>query len=382
MKISLSCAHDGTHLSIKRGGKDEALIDKIAELSNPNKQNSTVWHGYKGLEMQSNPLQGRPRLNMWGSTFPYLKSKSSGYDSGGWHEVANPKSTSQKPFDFNVSPLRALLFANEVSMKFPVLTPRFVAVQFLEEGFLPAISQLLAKDVEWVINDDDAASGPFDTVIGIELEGGWTASEWGKLPDSMRDGSGLGKKHDGSVTVSGSAAVGEVASEIFLARNASTWKKWIKDVYPSKTNKTCGMHVHVGYFAGSNKIKALRTRMLPVESAPYLAIMDKDNHDKIMDFFKKNCRSHGYSALLPRIKGEDTSYCKDLYAPIGQLVGDVSRQTAVNWNAFAGHRSVEFRMFPMGATADIACTIIKDLLAILDEVTNNCTNFKCTLEVF
>lgn len=234
--------------------------------------------------------------------------------------------------------------------------------------------------------------------IGIELEGGWNT-----LPR------GVALVHDGSVRFSsgrtnemppavaalyhainaGSLAgfpdtagrdasynqlysawqdlqpnhVGEYPS---VALELGQWIAWIKTAYPSHTNASCGMHVHMSFRTGKRKNDALT----------YQRLMDPAYTATLLDQFTK--WAVGHREVFPpehhiwdRLMGNG-QYCQALFHADSQAKqtrkdyrhdGEGHRYTAVNY-CWSLHGTLEFRTLPMMPTVDLAIEAITHLLNV------------------
>jgi len=180
--------------------------------------------------------------------------------------------------------------------------------------------------------------------VGIEIEGGWNV-----VPPCGPVGS------DGSVQVS-APFVGEIRSRP-LARY-ETVMDYVRNNWPTATNRTCGFHVHVS---------------LKNEFA-YSLLMDK----RFYDFFI--ARITAWATAQPirnqnfwdRLNGLNT-YCQKRFSPDIQAertYKDGIRYAHLNF-CFLQHGTLECRLFPTFKQADTAVKAVTEFLSIVEEWLEN-----------
>ncbi len=207
--------------------------------------------------------------------------------------------------------------------------------------------------------------------IGVELEGvGWP------------QGRGTpGWRHDGSVEIEGhydegevscecgdpcdcssayccncesrketsAGDIGEVASPAF--RSLGSVQEWLRKTWPSESNETCGLHVHVSFPPGltgalaSDKFLNYALRKLEAWGRSHKLVKDD-------------------SAFWHRLEGGN-SYCLKENHSERQIMGGGTRYTMFNFAAWHEHKTVECRLFPMfEGGAEVACEAVAVLLDI------------------
>lgn len=166
-------------------------------------------------------------------------------------------------------------------------------------------------------------------LTGIEFEGAWD-----DLPEKMAP-----YYHgDGSVTAI-STFVGEISSP---PMKPSELYDFIMDeeIYPSRINASCGMHVHLSTF--------------DINDFALLAEVDYN------ELFQKEMVTIGKDLNLPashsywkRVSGSNT-FCSGEFNPWGQMrqqapsaIRGAGRYTQLNFQAFSKHGTLENRTFPM-----------------------------------
>ena len=174
--------------------------------------------------------------------------------------------------------------------------------------------------------------------IGVELEGGWDDE-----PETDIYG-------DGSVNVEGDFGSGEIQSP------GLTWdrlKNWIATNYPQRVNSSCGFHIHV-------KMTTL---------GAYMGTMEQG----FCTFLKKKLRQFGIKENIPRsdsfwlrLEGRNT-YCRDEFRAAVQAAARAKtseRYTMINW-CYRLHGTIEFRVLPMFANAEMAIKAAETILLAL-----------------
>jgi hypothetical protein len=166
--------------------------------------------------------------------------------------------------------------------------------------------------------------------MGVELEGGWETK-----PDARMVG-------DGSVSVSANY-VGELPSPPFEDPVALT--AWMRKNYPTKTNQSCGMHVHVSF---KNR-------------KDYLRFMSKEAFDHIHDELEKwgkraNIKNEHFWA---RLRGDNT-YCKLFYSPMKQVKHvdkGPARYSMLNY-CYGRYGTMELRVLPLFKEVDVGVAAV------------------------
>lgn len=185
--------------------------------------------------------------------------------------------------------------------------------------------------------------------IGIELEGGWMTLPTGVEP--IRDGSVVFMHPPERL------CIGEVASEIL---EVPKFPAWMRTMYPSHVNDTCGLHVHMSFR------KALHYERLMVPDYPkvivaYIKRWAKDEH---LD------ENH---PIWKRLKNRN-EFCKHDFNADQQVIKqnkvydhnvEGSRYTVVNY-CHGLHGTLECRILPMLKDVEQA---IRGVQAVVD-ITN------------
>ena len=210
------------------------------------------------------------------------------------------------------------------------------------------ISSKLGKPV--VVNPFKAKARNRVYRVGIELEGGWD-----KLPPDV---SGL--VHDGSVRFDSLVErvpplIGELPSP---ALDMKTWPSWLKKNYPSGTNASCGMHVH----------------MQPVTALTYQRLMDARYPATVVQAFKEWAKKENFpadDAFWQRLAGK-SRYCQHLFYPDDQIKKvdkdhnqerPGHRYTVIHY-CYARYGTVECRLLPMMRDAAQAERAIRELIDV------------------
>lgn len=171
--------------------------------------------------------------------------------------------------------------------------------------------------------------------VGIELEGGWNGPT---RPANMQ--------HDGSVNVTADW-VGEVASEPLLPNEIDSW---MATHYPSTSNQSCGMHVHVSF----------RTLY------QYSRLMEKEFHEYLKVELKKWGTAEKIIARHPfwaRLEGKN-SYCQDEFCPEEQMHHKDKggkRYAHLNY-AWSRYKTIECRLMPMFLDPLVGVSAVKAVI--------------------
>jgi hypothetical protein len=197
--------------------------------------------------------------------------------------------------------------------------------------------------------------------IGVEIEGGWTKGHK-CLPNVHYDGSinlpipeyhsirwvrplsGWNKKYN---------VIGEIRS-IPYSRLRSV-EDWIKQNYPSVTNPTCGLHVHVS-------TKTLEAFSLFTQDRFYKLFLTG-----MEEWGKKHLgrTSEEDKAFWNRLEGKNT-YCLRQFKPLRQLQGTDLKYTHLNFLAYREHGTLECRLLPAFSTLEKALLSVKFFVKLTD----------------
>lgn len=179
--------------------------------------------------------------------------------------------------------------------------------------------------------------------IGIELEGAW------KNERSLEDGE-FGE--DNSIEFPYSIVdnyddyeIGELRSPVLTLRN---WRRWIRNNYPDKGNKTCGLHIHLTF-------------------KKHRYIFDSFATNKFQKFFYRRIKALNSRKLKnnrvfsTRINGR-CDYC----LPIRDFKDIYKDRTAINFRALDDHGTLEIRILPYFHSVDKAIVAIQEILNIFN----------------
>ncbi len=182
--------------------------------------------------------------------------------------------------------------------------------------------------------------------FGIELEGGW---------DDAPPRHDL-YKTDGSVTVQGAWAVGEVVSPILTSwEGPSGGREFMLDNYPDHVGASCGLHVHMSFGdLGENEYHISRIADSVAYQTELLATLNAAGK-------RMRIRS---DAFWHRLKGGN-EYCKLDWSH--RHIKEHDRYRAVNFCSYGRHGTVEVRVLPMFRTAEIAARMVRLVLAFTDD---------------
>jgi hypothetical protein len=227
--------------------------------------------------------------------------------------------------------------------------------------------------------------------IGVELEGGWddppeeagiirdgsisglvrpisakmrarfdllnlTVSANRATPDEVREWKKLYQK----VQSGNALTIGEVPSPVLSTdrKNTHYWVKWIEQFYPSASNETCGLHVHLSF----RQHFTYQRLMVPEFPATILKGIEEWALRERLD------SSH---PIWPRLAGK-SEYCQhtffaDLQAKDVNKDFDHHREgnrysvVAYRW---ARHQTIECRLLPMFDTVQQAIRAIEELIRL------------------
>lgn len=184
--------------------------------------------------------------------------------------------------------------------------------------------------------------------IGVEIEGGWQKGHK-VIPKICGDGSivtAKGYRYIGGIPrMPGWDKIHNVMGEIKSSPCATIDSiiTWMKQNYPSATNASCGLHVHV-----STK-----------KREDYALLTD----ESFYKFFLNGMEAWG-KKHLSKTKTEDKSFWKRLngnnefclrsWHPLDQITGMRGKYTQLNFAAFREHRTMECRLLPAFTTQEKA----------------------------
>lgn len=179
--------------------------------------------------------------------------------------------------------------------------------------------------------------------VGVELEGGWKK----RPPTFIRaDGSvnvPIGTCTCGACSDQGDTAryVGEVSCVPSTPLQAY---RWMLDNYPDIVNATCGLHVHVSLDPGD-----------------YCRLMRRKFHNDFIAGLKDwglryPIKSERFWARLDN----KNQFCRVKFPrPDMAVMGRTERYCAVNFAAYARHKTLEIRVLPMFHQKKVAVAAIK-----------------------
>lgn len=186
--------------------------------------------------------------------------------------------------------------------------------------------------------------------VGVELEGGWSA-----LPDKtkiIRDGSVM--FDDRTIMEHNLRYIGELPSPPLEPPRLAGW---LRKFYPPAVNATCGMHVHMS-FRNVLEYQKLMTPEFMLTGVEYLK---RWANDVPLD------REH---PIWNRLAGANQFCTLDFYADQQVLHTQKTyghepgcRYTAVHY-PFARMQTIEWRVLPMMADADLALSAIQRVIDI------------------
>lgn len=202
--------------------------------------------------------------------------------------------------------------------------------------------------------------------MGVELEGAWDTDFRVKAEEVK----GARGKTDGSL--SGMAGyMGEITTRPHSVLDHLC--EDVKKLYPARVNETCGFHIH--------------TSLNPFE---YSCIMDKEFWKYYRDRWEAWGKAHE-SEMDPTAKRSfwerwhgrghgGNRYCKAEFKPAEQMLDHNDRYTQLNFTAWHKYKTVESRLLPMFADAELACLAIRELSDIYDSFLNQFEFPKVTFE--
>lgn len=216
------------------------------------------------------------------------------------------------------------------------------------------VGEVVAKP----LNLDDILGKPKNRVarVGIELEGAWNPAPVGVKIE--RDSS-VFHDHGDDGNIGRTLLPGWKVGEVPIGRiQPAQVKAALKKYYPQKIDKSCGMHVHLGFESMIH----------------YSYLMEPEYQATVLEYLARWARGEGLSATHPiwnRLAGGDM-YCQPKFWPDEQVrnirkdydktrVGH--RYTILNY-AYGRYKTIECRVLPMMETPEQAFKVIKVLLDI------------------
>jgi hypothetical protein len=176
--------------------------------------------------------------------------------------------------------------------------------------------------------------------MGIELEGGWDRKPEARMVP------------DGSVDAPGARYVGECPSPPIA--EPTELEKWMRANYPTHTNRSCGMHVHVSF-------KDLRD---------YLRLMSQQAfnhiHAELGAWGKRANIKNAH--FWERLQGDNT-YCKKEYNPMKQVKHHdkgPARYSMLNY-CYGRYQTMELRVLPLFKEVDVGVAAVAAFADILEK---------------
>jgi len=173
--------------------------------------------------------------------------------------------------------------------------------------------------------------------IGIEIEGGW---DYEPAADIYGDG---------SVSVGGDHS-GEICSPPLSLPKVQAW---MRENYPSFTNSTCGLHIHI----------SLKRNL------DYSRLMSPNFYTYFLHHIEK--WAEGYilksSPFWNRLRGAN-SYCRREFKADEQVLlthKESPRYTHLNY-CFSLHHTLECRLFPTFKQVEVACHAVRAFVDIVE----------------
>lgn len=206
--------------------------------------------------------------------------------------------------------------------------------------------------------------------IGVELEGAWDKN--GTIPSGLKNEESIFIKHRCGNIQANPLTCGckssEKLSRVKEVPISGDWyekeavsppmkldsiMEWLKGYYPTVSNKTCGMHVHVSFKS----------------SGSYLKLMDNKFNAYFLDFMDKKGKADkeiGTDFYFERMTGKN-KFCTKLFRPAEQVevtngANNQIRYSLLNF-CWKLHGTLECRMFPMYPNPQIAG---KAIVAFID----------------
>lgn len=216
------------------------------------------------------------------------------------------------------------------------------------------VGEVVAKP----LNLDDVLGKPKNRIarVGIELEGGWNpAPVEAKIERDSSVFHDLGDDGNIGRTKLPGWKVGEIPiGRILPAQVRAALKKY----YPQKIDKSCGMHVHLGFES-----------MLH-----YSYLMEPEYQATVLYYLTLWAKGEGLVTTHPiwdRLAGKDV-YCQPKFWPDEQIKNvrkdydkarTGHRYTILNY-AYGRYKTIECRVLPMMETPEQAYKVIKVLLDV------------------
>lgn len=191
--------------------------------------------------------------------------------------------------------------------------------------------------------------------IGIELEGAWIKKpRWEDL-----------QLHpDGSVHIDGACNCSEANCEKYHYVGECVSlpldylelaKAWLDRTYPNKSNKTCGMHIHLSF----------------VDKLSYMRLMSKNFYN----YFLTRANKWGIEKNInegtifwERLTGQNT-FCNKKFMPEKQIKmkskSDGERYTHLNF-CYAQHKTLECRLFPTFQNKELSLSALELYMDIVE----------------
>lgn len=180
--------------------------------------------------------------------------------------------------------------------------------------------------------------------VGIEIEGGW---DWACLPDAEI-------KRDGSVRFSSDVKIGEIVSRPYKGSNIL--KAWFFKNYPTHTNETCGIHVHISF----------------LQTAFYTALTDiafKDYFIQGMQKWGQENKIDPIHAFWYRLAGNNQYCLNNNWNPETQISSTSKNSSRYCiWNFCHSLRgTAECRLLPTFKDHEIAWSAIQHIISLVKD---------------
>lgn len=205
-------------------------------------------------------------------------------------------------------------------------------------------------------------------MVGVEIEGYWRDTY--AISDLARKTTGGGPKHDGSLTPGiqcedgcgrGECGVCGCSALEICTRPGSLGEaiRQVTTLYPDATDDKASMHVHVSFKSNASIALLACDAFFAHWKARWTAWGTE--HKVAAD-----------SAFWRRLQGHN-SYCKVNHPGSADHPGSVTqahqgdRYHQINFTAFSGHKTVEFRLLPMFQSCSLGCAAIEELIAIIED---------------
>ena len=193
----------------------------------------------------------------------------------------------------------------------------------------------------------------FISKIGIELEGAWITSPISDTLECHGDGSvhvkpclcGAVKRGESCISDTCCRYIGECVSIPFDSLEKAI--NWTSEFYPRKSDKSCGMHIHV----------SLKDKL------SYMRLMNK----KFYNYFLTRVTAWGVEKNInegtifwERLTGQNT-YCMNKFQPEKQYKHrdkSSERRTHLNY-CYNVHQTIECRLFPTFQKKELSISAIE-----------------------